>query len=225
MVLASLFFYSWWNPIYLPLIMLSMAFNYWIGNTLARHLSGHYRFGRKSILVVGVIGNLSLLGYFKYADFFISNMNWVLGANVGLLHLALPLAISFFTFQQIAYLVDSYRLKTEPAILNELHSGIDLARRVMSERSVGFLRSHEIPHQRSPQWVLMHKAHPTGITPAADSEDGSINLEATLRHMYFEETTHLYNIQRLKRAQGLQATVRVPEVGYWVLEGWDRSEP
>ncbi len=111
-----------------------------------------------------------------------------------------------------------------PAILNELHSGIDLARRVMSERSVGFLRSHEIPHQRSPQWVLMHKAHPTGITPAADSEDGSINLEATLRHMYFEETTHLYNIQRLKRAQGLQATVEVPKVGYWVLEGWDRSE-
>ena len=121
--------------------------------------------------------------------------------------------------------MDETRYWELPAILKELQSGIDLARRVMSERNVGFFRSHEIPHQRSPQWVLMHKAHPTGITPAADSEDGSINLEATLRHMYFEETTHLYNIQRLKRAQGLTATVEVPRVGYWVLEGWDRSEP
>ena len=112
-----------------------------------------------------------------------------------------------------------------PAILGQLKSGIDLARRVMSQRSVGFLRGHEIPHQRSAQWVLMHRAHPTGITPAADSEEGSINLEATLRHMYFEETTHLYNIQRLKSAQGFEATVEVPKVGYWVLDGWDRSEP
>ena len=121
--------------------------------------------------------------------------------------------------------MDEARYWELPAILGQLEAGIDLARRVMSERSVGFLRSHEIPHQRSAQWVLMHKAHPTGIMPAADSEHGSINLEATLRHMYFEETTHLYNIQRLKRAQGLQATVEVPEVGYWVLDGWDRSEP
>ncbi len=120
--------------------------------------------------------------------------------------------------------MDEARYWELPAILKQLKVGIDLARRVMSERSVGFLRGHEIPHQRSPQWVLMHKAHPTGIMPAGDSEDGSINLEATLRHMYFEETTHLYNIQRLKRAQGLQATVEVPKVGYWVLEGWDRSE-
>jgi hypothetical protein len=46
-----------------------------------------------------------------------------------------------------------------------------------------------------------------------------------LRHLYFEEVTHLYNVQRLKRAQGLPTVVVVPRVGYWVLDGWDRSEP
>jgi hypothetical protein len=51
-----------------------------------------------------------------------------------------------------------------------------------------------------------------------------MTLEATVRHIYFEETTHLYNIQRLKRAQGLQAVAELPGVGYWVLDGWDRSE-
>ena len=46
-----------------------------------------------------------------------------------------------------------------------------------------------------------------------------------MRNIYFEETTHLYNIQRLKRAQGLATAVEVPRVGYWVVEGWDTSEP
>ena len=111
-----------------------------------------------------------------------------------------------------------------PVILEALKGGIALAQRVMDERDVAFLRSHTIPHQRSPQWVLMFKAHPSGIEPKIAVEEGTISLEATLRHMYFEEVTHLYNIQRLKRAQGLSAAVEVPRVGYWVLDGWDRSE-
>ena len=52
-----------------------------------------------------------------------------------------------------------------------------------------------------------------------------MTLEATMRHIYFEEITHLYNIQRLKKAQGIPTNSVVPEVGYWILEGWDRSEP
>jgi len=96
---------------------------------------------------------------------------------------------------------------------------------VLSERNVGFLRGHAIPHQRSPQWVIMYRAHPSGITPAGPTDKGMMTLEATMRHIYFEETTHLYNIQRLKRAQGMRALVEVPRVGYWVLDGWDRSEP
>jgi D-alanyl-lipoteichoic acid acyltransferase DltB (MBOAT superfamily) len=111
LVFASLFFYSWWNPDYLPLILLSMLFNYVLGSSLARgrHRESPSRLG---LLWVGIAANLALLGYYKYSDFFIAGTNQVFGSNLELLHLALPLAISFFTFQQIAYLVDSYRRET-----------------------------------------------------------------------------------------------------------------
>ncbi len=108
LVLASLFFYSWWNVIYLPIILASMFFNFAIGKELRKesHTS-------KTLLTFGVVANLALLGYFKYADFMIENVNMVFHTEVELLHIALPLAISFFTFQQIAYLVDSYRKETK----------------------------------------------------------------------------------------------------------------
>ena len=111
------------------------------------------------------------------------------------------------------------------AVLQQLKGGIDLARRVLAERSVGFLRSHTYVMDQAPQWELMIKAHPTGFTVTDDPAKEVMTLEATMRHIYFEETTHLYNIQRLKRAQGLLTSVEVPRVGYWVVEGWDRSEP
>ncbi|MGH9879333.1 MAG: hypothetical protein ACRD5H_17015, partial [Nitrososphaerales archaeon] len=69
------------------------------------------------------------------------------------------------------------------------------------------------------------QAYTSGLTLDAESGKVVMTIEATLRHIYFEETTHLYNIQRLKRAQGLVTIVEVPRVGYWVLDGWDRSEP
>jgi len=112
LVFASLFFYSWWNVAYLPLILTSMLFNYVIGNTLNENFR-HIKIHKKSVLAFGVAANLSLLGYFKYMDFFIENVNWVTDGSMPLLHLALPLAISFFTFQQIAYLVDSYKAETK----------------------------------------------------------------------------------------------------------------
>jgi len=106
LVVASLVFYSWWNAIYLPLILGSMVFNFLVGQKLGKKNS-------KFMLTFGILGNVALLGYFKYADFFIENFNWVLNKDVNLLHLALPLAISYFTFQQIAFLVDSYRGETK----------------------------------------------------------------------------------------------------------------
>lgn len=112
LVFASLFFYSWWNVVYLPLILASMLFNYVIGTSLGKE-SEHKKIAKKQLLSIGIIGNLLLLGYFKYSDFFIENFNLAFGSDVNLLHLALPLAISFFTFQQIAYLVDSYRGETK----------------------------------------------------------------------------------------------------------------
>lgn len=107
LVAGSLFFYSYWNPIYLPLILISMLANYTIGSSLSKELK--IRISRKTLLITGIVINLGLLGYFKYTDFFLENWNGIFDSNIPLPHIALPLAISFFTFQQIAYLVDSYR--------------------------------------------------------------------------------------------------------------------
>jgi len=110
LVIASLFFYSWWNPKYFFLIFVSMIFNYLIGKLI--RISEVYIY-RKTFLVIGIIGNIALLGYYKYADFFLTSINSLFNSNIPLLQLTLPLAISFFTFQQIAYLVDTYRNETK----------------------------------------------------------------------------------------------------------------
>ena len=116
-------------------------------------------------------------------------------------------------------------------IMAKLREGIDLVRSVLSSHDAGFARAATIPYGMDGAWVLMSQAHPTGLTPAHERHpresggEGRMTLEATIRHVYFEETTHLYNIQRLKRAQGLPTVVDVPRVGYWVLPTWDRSEP
>jgi alginate O-acetyltransferase complex protein AlgI len=111
LVFSSLFFYSWWNVAYLPIILISMLFNYVVGNSLNIE-GGNNRHAKKSILIFGITSNLALLGYFKYSNFFIENVNLLTNAGFPTLDLALPLAISFFTFQQISYLVDSYRGET-----------------------------------------------------------------------------------------------------------------
>ena len=108
LALASLFFYSWWNPLYLPLLIGSIVFNFTVG----RLVSGDFRFShRYGALVFGVVVNLALLAAFKYADFAIRTMDWLGGAKIPDLGIVLPLAISFYTFQQIAFLVDSYQGK------------------------------------------------------------------------------------------------------------------
>ena len=89
-----------------------MVFNYFVGRVLAKDMKIKF-IARKMTLAVGILFNLSLLGYFKYTDFFIVNLNRFVEPNIHLLKLALPLAISFYTFQQIAYLIDSYRGETK----------------------------------------------------------------------------------------------------------------
>ena len=110
LVLSSLFFYGWWNPAYLGLIIFSMLFNYAFGRMLS---TGDKPQIRKYLLWVGIATNLGFLGYFKYANFFIDQLNWVTNSNFHLEKILLPLAISFFTFQQVAFLVDSYRHETK----------------------------------------------------------------------------------------------------------------
>ncbi len=90
-----------------------MLFNYYSGRLLSKHNASPVFLSKKTILIISLIINLSALGYFKYLDFLIENINKASSSNFDLLNLSLPLAISFFTFQQVAYLVDSYKNKTK----------------------------------------------------------------------------------------------------------------
>jgi len=109
LVFTSLFFYSWWNIAYLPLILGSVLFNYVIAQSMLNYDEKSKKgLSKLRLLQIGLALNIGFLGYFKYMDFFIENVNWSLGLDLPLLHLALPLAISFYTLQQIAFLVDSY---------------------------------------------------------------------------------------------------------------------
>jgi alginate O-acetyltransferase complex protein AlgI len=100
---ASLFFYGWWNWAYIPLLLGSVLFNYWAGWRIG-HASGP---ARRRWLAFAVTLDLALLAYFKYADFFIAGANRLGGLNLPALHAILPIGISFFTFTQIAFLVDT----------------------------------------------------------------------------------------------------------------------
>jgi len=105
---GSLFFYSWWNIIYLPLLLGSILVNYTIGTILGRMDMSLLK-RRRIMVIAGICFNVGLLGFFKYADFFIANLNAILPIHLAALGIVLPLGISFFTFTQIAYLVDAYR--------------------------------------------------------------------------------------------------------------------
>ncbi|QDG77377.1 MBOAT family protein [Labrenzia sp. PHM005] len=102
LTIASLVFYAWWTPIYLPLLLGSVAVNFGFHRTLRKYPDRY-------LLTVGIVFNLCLIAIFKYADFFIGNANFLAGTDFPMLHLVLPLAISFFTFQQISFLIDTYK--------------------------------------------------------------------------------------------------------------------
>lgn len=112
LVVCSLFFYGYWNPKYLALIILSIIVNYCLGLVI-RGLSKVNQRRAKLTLFLGIVLNLFALFYFKYADFFIATVNQVLLTDFPALNIILPLAISFFTFQQVAFLVDTYRKECE----------------------------------------------------------------------------------------------------------------
>jgi alginate O-acetyltransferase complex protein AlgI len=107
LVVASLAFYGYWRIEHTALLIGSIAFNYLFGELIlrARRTGGG---SPKALLTVAIAANLAALAYFKYADFFIRSVNDAAGADIPLLGVVLPLGISFFTFTQIAYLVDVY---------------------------------------------------------------------------------------------------------------------
>lgn len=100
-VACSLFFYGWWNPVYVIFLAGSILFNYWTGLVLRERKS-------RLMLIFGICVNLGFIGYFKYAGFMVSVFNDVAGRSVVLHDIVLPLGISFFTFQQISWLIDNY---------------------------------------------------------------------------------------------------------------------
>jgi len=105
LALSSLVFYAWWNYVFLPLLLASIAFNYLCGSFIGRRAGQSVA---KRALLLAVAANLILLAYFKYLDFIIGSLNAGLGLNLPPQGLTLPIGISFFTFTQIAFLADAY---------------------------------------------------------------------------------------------------------------------
>ncbi len=109
LTVASLVYYGWWKPVYLVLIVGSILVNFRLGLHIGAE-AGTPR-GRRWMLA-GVALNLAALGYYKYANFFLDSVNALGDTGLRLEHVTLPIGISFFTFQQVAYLVDAYRGET-----------------------------------------------------------------------------------------------------------------
>ena len=106
LIFASLCFYSYWDIRNLPILLTSILANYLFGHFLSKNRS-------KVILTAGIAFNLLFLGYFKYTDFVLQNLNSLAGTAFELQSIVLPLGVSFFTFTQTAYLVDVYRGETK----------------------------------------------------------------------------------------------------------------
>lgn len=114
LLIASLLFYAWGEPVYVLIMLFSTVFDYTNGR-LIEYFQNKNRPGKaKVVLVIDLVGNLGILGFFKYADFVIGNINSITGAGLTLLHIALPIGISFYTFQTMSYTIDVYR-KVVPA--------------------------------------------------------------------------------------------------------------
>jgi alginate O-acetyltransferase complex protein AlgI len=112
LTLLSLGFYGWWNPPYVLLLLGSIAANYAFGRAINQAPPGSR--SRRSLTLLGIGLNLALIGYYKYANFFLGTIDHVFGVDVTIAPIVLPLAISFFTFQQIAYLIDVDRGHAPP---------------------------------------------------------------------------------------------------------------
>ncbi|WP_372632786.1 MBOAT family protein [Cohnella sp.] len=105
--LTSLVFYAWGEPVYIVLMLVSTLTDYGFGRLLDGPKLGPAK--RKAVVAASIAVNLALLSYFKYADFLIGNLNGWLGTDIPLTELALPIGISFYTFQSMSYIVDIYR--------------------------------------------------------------------------------------------------------------------
>ena len=111
---ASLLFYGWGEPKYILIMLFSTVFDYCNGLGIARFRRLGRKNADKAVLALSVVGNLSILGFFKYTDFAIENVNSLLSLGLPALGLALPIGISFYTFQTMSYTIDVYRGQVAP---------------------------------------------------------------------------------------------------------------
>lgn len=118
---ASLFFYGYWEVTSLAIIGLSIAWNFGLSHLVARSQKPSYRF---AFMWLGIAGNLAALGYYKYANVFLANVAPLLGAQPSAVGVGLPLAISFYTFQQIGFMVDIYSRKMDRVPLAEYAASV-----------------------------------------------------------------------------------------------------
>lgn len=109
LLLASLLFYAWGEPIYVLIMIFSTVFDYTNGRLIGRMKEKGQLNKAKAVLIIDMCGNLGILGFFKYGDFVLSNINSITGAGIHLMNLALPIGISFYTFQTMSYTIDVYR--------------------------------------------------------------------------------------------------------------------
>ena len=107
LLLFSLIFYAWGEPIYILLMIFSSIVDFINGKNIEKYKDDNKK--KKIYLIISIIINISLLGFFKYADFFIKVINNILNLDIPLLKLGLPIGISFFTFQTMSYSIDVYR--------------------------------------------------------------------------------------------------------------------
>ena len=118
LALASIFFYAYWSPRYVVLLLVSIAINFAAGQAIAKYRNAHRPEISLRVLVSALIANLGALAYFKYANFFVDSVNSAAATDFSLAKIILPIGISFFTFTQIAYLVDTFRGKVqEPRLI------------------------------------------------------------------------------------------------------------
>lgn len=109
LLIASLIFYAWGEPVYILIMLFSTIFNYVTGLLIDKFQKKNQHKYAKIVLIVSVVGNLAILGFFKYSDFLISNINSLFNLNISLLAIALPIGISFYTFQTMSYTIDVYK--------------------------------------------------------------------------------------------------------------------